>query len=83
MTGIAKLLERARSRKPIKYRELVKLLEAAGFEQLPQRGTSHTIFKHPALTGHVNIQRDGSEAKPYQVKQFLVMIDEAGIKPTD
>ena len=83
MTRIANLLERARGRKPIKYRELVKLLEAACFVQQPQRGTSHTIYKHPDLLGHMNVQRDSAEAKPYQVKQFLVMIDEAGIKPTD
>jgi predicted RNA binding protein YcfA (HicA-like mRNA interferase family) len=83
MAKIYNLLNRARRRKPLKFRELIMLLEASGFVRERSQGTSHTIYKHPEISGHMNIQSDGADAKPYQVKQFLVMIDEAGIEPTD
>jgi predicted RNA binding protein YcfA (HicA-like mRNA interferase family) len=83
MAKIYNLLMRARRRKPLKFRELVTLLEVAGFVRERSQGTSHTIYKHPDIPGHMNIQSDGAEAKPYQVKLFLVMIDDAAIELTD
>ncbi|WP_145268837.1 type II toxin-antitoxin system HicA family toxin [Tautonia plasticadhaerens] len=36
---------------------------------------SHHIFSHPDIPELVNLQEAGGEAKPYQVRQFLRLIE--------
>jgi predicted RNA binding protein YcfA (HicA-like mRNA interferase family) len=63
---------------PRKIRELVKDLQAAGFEQITGAGKgSHKKFTHPNYTGAVTLSgRDGDDAKHYQEKQVKKAIEE-------
>ncbi len=76
--GAAEILEQAR-RSPanLRYRDLVKLVQAAGYVEVRQTG-SHHIFRHKSRRdlAIVNLQADGATAKPYQVRQVLRLIDE-------
>ncbi len=47
--------------------DLCKLLEYLGFERRV-RG-SHHIFRKQGVLDKINLQQDGSNAKPYQVRQ--------------
>lgn len=51
----------------IGFDELCGLLTHLGFS-VRVRG-SHHIFSKPEVAELINLQRDGSNAKPYQVKQ--------------
>ncbi len=50
------------------------LLEALGFVSVRMKG-SHSIFKHPEIAQLVNIQDVHGEAKPYQVRQVVELIE--------
>ena len=61
---------------PKKIRELKKMLQKAGFQQAPGKG-SHTNWIHPLYSGKVTISgKDGSDAKPYQEKETKQAIEE-------
>ncbi len=56
----------------IGFQDICNLLIALGFE-VRVRG-SHHLFRHEKYREKINIQRDGSHAKPYQVKQVRNII---------
>jgi hypothetical protein len=66
--GIEEALEALKSDTNIKFKDLLKICEF--FFEGPKIKGSHHIFKTP-WKGQpwVNIQKDGSKAKSYQVKQ--------------
>ena len=71
-----KLLRKALSgSKNIRFRELVALAEAFGFSLDRIKG-SHHIFRHPQLHELINLQNCEGDAKPYQVRQFLELIEQ-------
>ena len=51
----------------IRFDDLRNLLFSIGFEERT-RG-SHHLFSRPGVGERVNLQREGSHAKPYQVRQ--------------
>lgn len=51
----------------IRFDDLINLLQRLGFE-MRVRG-SHHIFRKSGVEEKLNLQRDGSQAKPYQVRQ--------------
>ncbi len=51
----------------IEFEELRNLLKHLGFEERIKG--SHHIFRKESVAEKINIQQDGSKAKPYQVKQ--------------
>lgn len=51
----------------IRFDDLCNLLERLGVERRI-RGI-HNIFKRAGVAEKVNLQKDGSKAKPYQVRQ--------------
>ena len=76
MVGAAKILD-AVKRNPsgIRFTDLVKLVEAAGFTFRRQAG-SHRIYSRPGCP-NINIQpAKAGKAKPYQVRQVLAIIDD-------
>ena len=75
MTRVAKLYDRVRSGSTPRFAELQMLAGAFGF-QLVRVAGSHHIYRHPEVRSSLNLQPHGSEAKAYQVRQFLAMIDE-------
>ena len=62
------------STKNIKFGDLTALLEALGFVEDRING-SHHVFKHPNVMELVNIQNVHGEAKPYQVRQVVELIE--------
>ena len=67
----AKTLEkllRGESDANIGFDELCHLLEAKGFRK--RVSGSHHIFTRPGVIERINLQREGSKAKPYQVRQI-------------
>lgn len=57
----------------VKFRDLVRLVEAFGFELRGQTG-SHRIYKHPTLHEKLNLQPRGKDAKPYQIRQLMRLV---------
>ena len=56
----------------IRFDDLRQLLLNLGFE-MRVRG-SHHIFRKAGIEEKVNLQREGSEAKPYQVRQVRYVL---------
>ena len=47
-------------------------------------GTSHRVYKHAKVRKLLNLQpRADGKAKPYQVRDFLRMVDEYGLTMED
>jgi predicted RNA binding protein YcfA (HicA-like mRNA interferase family) len=70
-----KLLQKALSSpKNMQFNEMVTLVEAFGFRLSRVKG-SHHIFVHPQVRELVNLQNVGGKAKPYQVRQFLRLVE--------
>ena len=63
---------KGRSDANIAFEDLRKLLLKLGFEER-KRG-SHYIFRKEGIEEKINIQRDDSKAKVYQVRQMRTVI---------
>jgi predicted RNA binding protein YcfA (HicA-like mRNA interferase family) len=75
-----KILSRVqRSPSGVRFAELATLLEALGFHLDRIKG-SHHIFKHAGITEIVNIQDVHGQAKPYQVRQVLTLIEKYDLR---
>ena len=57
----------------ISFSELIGLLVALGFTEIGGKG-SHRIFARPDVVELVNLQEDGRQAKPYQVRQIAALV---------
>jgi predicted RNA binding protein YcfA (HicA-like mRNA interferase family) len=82
MTRIAKLYDQLLAGRPISFAEFERLLRAFGFVLDRTKG-SHQIFMQPGVGQHVNAQPKGKYAKPYQVRQFLDIVEESGLSLED
>ena len=58
----------------VAFRDFSSLVEGFGFRQIRVRG-SHHIFEHPTLPEQLNIQDYRGEAKAYQLRQFLDLVE--------
>ena len=56
----------------IDFDDLCGVLLSFGFSERSKG--SHHIFSKPGLEELINLQRDGSKAKPYQVRQVRTII---------
>ncbi len=81
MTKKQKLFEKILSgSKNVRFEDFVTLLLAFGFELDRARG-SHQVFKHPKTPELLSVQpTQNGQAKPYQVRQFLSLIEEYDLK---
>ena len=71
-----KLFEKALTgSKNISFSEMITLVEAFGFRLSRVKG-SHFIFIHPQIPELVNLQENKGKAKPYQVRQFLQLVEQ-------
>lgn len=61
--------------KNVRFDDFVRLVKAYGFELSRVTG-SHHIFVHPEIDELVNLQEVQGEAKPYQIRQFLKLVEE-------
>lgn len=60
--------------KNIRFFDMVNLVEGFGFKLARTEG-SHHIFIHPAIPELVNLQNVKGQAKPYQIRQFLKLVE--------
>ena len=67
-------LDRMRDGNIVSFRDLVHLVETVGFRLVRQRG-SHHVYKHPGVAGALVLQPLGSEAKKYQARQVLDLLE--------
>jgi predicted RNA binding protein YcfA (HicA-like mRNA interferase family) len=56
----------------IRFDDLCSLLENLGFAKRTKG--SHNIFRKAGIEERINLQRDGANAKPYQVKQVRAVL---------
>ena len=59
----------------IRFEDLVKVVKVFGF-RLSRVNGSHHIFTHEGIPKLLNLQDRAGKAKPYQIRQFLALIEE-------
>jgi len=75
-----KLLQRALAgSKNIRFADLVGLVEAFGFRRVRSRG-SHQIYEHPDVAELLYLQDRKGQAKPYQIRQFLELVEQYNLE---
>jgi hypothetical protein len=78
-----KLLRRLlASPRSVRFADIENLMEGFGFRLARVRG-SHHIFSHPDIPELINMQEVDGQAKPYQVRQFLKLVEEYNLKLED
>ncbi|WP_423906072.1 type II toxin-antitoxin system HicA family toxin [Candidatus Spongiihabitans sp.] len=60
--------------KNIRFSEIRKCTEIFGF-RLDRVNGNHHIFVHPDIPELLNLQNVKGQAKPYQIRQFLQLIE--------
>ena len=83
MTKKQKLIQKLlSSSKNIRFSEAQTAIEAFGF-QLTRISGSHHIYTHPDVPELINLQNVGGKAKPYQIKQFLEIVERYNLRLED
>ncbi|MBI2471252.1 MAG: type II toxin-antitoxin system HicA family toxin [Planctomycetes bacterium] len=78
-----KLLQKLLSgSKNIRFSEVTECVKAFGFRMVRING-SHHIYSHPDVQELINLQDVKGQAKPYQVKQLLRIIEQYNLKMED
>jgi predicted RNA binding protein YcfA (HicA-like mRNA interferase family) len=65
--------------KNVLFKDFITIIESFGFK-LDRINGSHHIFinkKHKQL---ISVQSDGKDAKPYQVRQFIIIVERLNIR---
>ena len=65
----------------IPFPDLINLMQRFGFE-MRIKG-SHHIFSRPDIPELVNLQNVKGQAKPYQMRQFLKLVEKHNLKLED
>ncbi len=65
--------------KNIKFSDMVNLVKGFGFN-LSRTDGSHHIFFRPGIPELINLQNLKGQAKPYQIRQFLKLIEKHNLK---
>jgi predicted RNA binding protein YcfA (HicA-like mRNA interferase family) len=73
---LKRLLEGSRD---VRFEEMLGLVEAFGFRLSRTRG-SHHICVHPGVKELLNLQNVKGKAKPYQIQQFLRLVERYNLK---
>ena len=80
MTQIEKLYARlVATRTAMRFADFERILKAFGFS-LDRINGSHHIYKHPTVSRRLSIQPRGGQANPYQIDQFLDIVEEFGLE---
>jgi len=66
----------------VRFSDMVTLIEAFGF-RLSRISGSHHIFTHPDVPELVNLQKVKGQAKPYQLRQFLKLVERYNLQLGD
>jgi len=68
--------------KNIKFTDMLNLVRGFGFELSRTKGSHHIYFR-PDIPELVNLQNVKGQAKPYQIRQFLKLIEKHDLKLED
>lgn len=81
----AKLFRRIQASKAnVTFADFARLVEAFGFVLDRHSGTSHRIYKHRTQPeARLNLQSVQGEAKPYQIAQFLKLVEAYDLRIED
>ena len=60
--------------KNIRFSDMVNLVEGFGFS-LSRTDGSHHIFSRSDISELINLQNVKGQAKPYQIRQFLKLVE--------
>jgi predicted RNA binding protein YcfA (HicA-like mRNA interferase family) len=66
----------------IAFGDMIALVEGFGF-RLSRVSGSHHIFVHSQITELVNLQEVDGKAKPYQIRQFLKLVEQYHLELED
>lgn len=66
----------------VSFADMGRLVEAVGFV-LQRTSGSHHIYVHPEIPELLNLQVVDGEAKPYQIRQFLRLVDRYALRVED
>ena len=66
----------------VSFADPVNLVVGLGF-QLQRAGGSHRLYAHPEVPEMLNLQDARGEAKPYQIRQLLRLIERYNLKVED
>lgn len=66
----------------IQFGDMCRLVEAFGF-RLSRISGSHHIYTRSDVPDLVNLQNARGQAKPYQIRQFLKLVEEYNLKLED
>ena len=76
---LAKILAGSRN---VAFSDIVLLAEGFGF-RLSRVSGSHHIFVHPRTTELLNLQNVKGQAKPYQMRQFMDLVERYNLELED
>ena len=68
--------------KNIAFGDMINMVEGFGF-RLNRVSGSHHIFVHPTVEELLNLQEVKGEAKPYQIRQFLRLVERYNLRLED
>jgi predicted RNA binding protein YcfA (HicA-like mRNA interferase family) len=63
----------------VAFGDIITMVEGFGFRLVRTSG-SHHIFAHPDVAELVNLQDVKGEAKPYQIRQFLRLVEKYNLR---
>lgn len=66
----------------VSFRDFCGLVEGFGFTLDRVRG-SHHVYHRSGLVARLVLQSAGGEAKPYQIRQFLALVEEYDLRLED
>lgn len=66
----------------VAFSDMVELVEGFGFP-LARVSGSHHIFVHPDIPEMISLQSVVGEAKPYQIRQFLRLVERDNLRLED
>ena len=66
----------------VAFADFHSLVEGFGFE-LARVSGSHHIFRHPAIPELLSVQNVVGEAKPYQIRQLLRLVERYNLPMED
>ena len=66
----------------VSFSDMRRLVEAFGFE-LRRTSGSHHVFVHPDIRELITMQDARGQAKPYQIRQFLRLVERYALSMED
>ena len=66
----------------VSFDDFIDLLEGFGFREVRQHG-SHRALARPDISELINVQPVQGEAKPYQIRQFIRIVERYNLRLID